>query len=87
MHANPDLKFLQQVVVFFIIYYLYHRGRENLRQMAVNTFAIERDPETNLHFIYQAIDKDKNHSHLDIGKANQNRIYAVPCKFETYIFG
>ena len=81
MVGDPDPKFLQQIVVFYIIYYLCRRGRENLGKMSINMFAIDVDPETNLSFIYQKVDEaDKNHNQNDMYKANQVRIYEVRCK-------
>ena len=46
--------------------------------MAINMFAKATDPESNLHYIYQQVDKaDKNHTGNDTNKANQGQIYAV----------
>ena len=81
MEGPPDPKNLQQIVVFFIIYYLCRRGRENLRKMTKNTFAIATDSANKLQHIYQKVDEaDKNHSGVDTGKANQGRIYEVKGK-------
>ena len=51
MHGDPDAKSLQQIVVFYIIYYLCLRGRENLCQMTVSTFGIAVDPENILQYV------------------------------------
>ena len=76
MHGDPNPRELQQIVMFNIIYYLCHRGRENLRKMTVSMFAIATDTENMLQYIYQCIDEaNKNHSGVDTNKANQGRIY------------
>ena len=48
MYGNPDVKVLQQICVFNVIYYLCHRGRENLHKMTINTFTFDCDPDINL---------------------------------------
>ena len=79
MTGNANPRALQEVIIFYIIYYLCRRGRENLRKMTVNTFAIANDPDTKKEYIYQKVDEaDKNHNQNDTNKANQGRIYEVP---------
>lgn len=75
--ANPTI--LQEIVLFYTVFYMCRRGRENLRSMKKNTFAIATDPDDGRSYIYQAIDEaDKNHNHNDTHKSNDGRIYAVP---------
>ena len=72
----PNAMILLKTVVFYIIYYLCRRGRENLREMTVNTFPIALDPTNNLEYVYQKVDKaDKNHGHNDTNKANQGVVF------------
>ena len=52
MHGNPDVKTPQQIVVFYIIYYLCRHGRENLCQIGINTFGISIDQENNLQYVF-----------------------------------
>ena len=77
---------LQNVLIFYILYYMCRRGRENLRSMKQFTFAIKTDPEVNRKYIYQAVDEyDKNHSETDTDIANEGRIYEIPGK-KSHVF-
>lgn len=79
MEGPPNPKALQEIVMFYLIFYLCRRGRENLRPMKKMTFSIEIDPEDGRKYLFQAIDEaDKNHRHDDTSYANQGRIYEVP---------
>lgn len=79
MNGPPNPSLLQEVVLFYVLFYMCRRGRENLRTMTKNTFAIATDPHDGREYIYQAVDEaDKNHSHKDTSKSNDGRIYAVP---------
>ena len=74
----PNPRYLQQLVMFQIIYYMGCRGRENLRLMNVNTFKLWKDGD-GWHYIHQVIDKhDKNHTGDNSEPANEARIYEQP---------
>ena len=78
MPGPPNAKYLQELVLFNIIYFMGRRGRENLRQMQKNTFQIQRDTDGR-HFIKQVIDEhDKNHTENNTKPANEARIYECP---------
>lgn len=78
--TNPAL--LQELCLFYVVLYMCRRGRENLRNMKKNTFALATDPEDHREYIFQQIDEaDKNHSHNDTDKSNDGRIYEVPGKY------
>ena len=64
--------------------FMCHCGRDNLRPMKVNTFAVATDPEDGRKYIYQAIDKaDKNHGQHNTTNSNEGQIYEIP---GTFIF-
>ena len=85
---------LQNIVIFYILYYMCRLGRENLREMKQYTYAISTDlADNNRKFIYQAVDEyDKNHNESDTTIANEGRIYEItgkllftPRKFKLFI--
>ena len=77
MSGPPNATLLQEIMLFNIIFYMGRCGRENLRNMKKDTFAIDRD-ETGRRFIFQQIDKaDKNHSEQDTEMSNQACIYEI----------
>ena len=81
MSGPPNPKGLLQMSVFYVIYYLCRRGRENLRAMTKKTFAFGYDHESKREFIYQCLDEaDKNHGVNDTYIANQGRIYEIKGK-------
>ena len=60
IYNNPNPKKIQQCLIFYIIYFFYQRGRENLYAMTWDTFKV--DLHNGQCFVYQAIDEhDKNH--------------------------
>lgn len=74
----PNAKALQEITLFYIIFFLCRRGRENLRPMKKSTFSIAVDADDGRKYIYQAIDEaHKNHSQNDTSESNQGRIYEV----------
>ena len=78
MAGPPNPRGLLQICVFYIIYYLCRRGRENLRAMTIDTFDIAKDNDGK-EYIYQKKDEaDKNHGVDDTYIANQGRIYERP---------
>ena len=63
MATAPNAQNLQEITIFFILFCMCHRGRENLRNVKKDMFAVAVDPEDGQRYIYQAIDEaDKNHS-------------------------
>ena len=78
MINQPDPRKVVRCVIFYVIYFFCCRGRENLYNMKLDTFAIGCDPDGR-QFLYQAIDElDKNHRSDDQDEANQGRIYERP---------
>lgn len=78
MSGPPNAEKLQEVMLFNIIYYMGRRGRQNLRKMTKETFAVTTDA-SGKQYIYQAIkEQDKNHSGSDMSPNNQARIYENP---------
>ena len=78
MTGPPNARLLQELVLFSIIYYGGHRGRENLRGMTVDTFRVESDHD-GLKYIHQVIKEcDKNHNEEDFTESNEARIYEMP---------
>ena len=91
--AVPDPKNLQQFVWFNIMFYLIRRGRENLRLLTKQSFAIKTDA-TARKFVYQSADElDKNHRGNDNAddSTGEGRMYEqdgpfCPVKaFELYL--
>ena len=79
MVGPPNPHLLQEIVIFYVLFYMCRRGRENLRFMTKDTFAIKVDPSDNRKFIFQAVDEaDKNHTYNDTTKSNDGRIYEDP---------
>ena len=59
--SSPDPKSLQQVVWFNFMFHLIRRGRENLRLLTKESFAMQVDA-VGKRFVYQVVDElDKNH--------------------------
>ena len=85
MLEPPNAKNLQEIMIFYVLFYMCRRGRENLRAMKKSTFVIATDPEDNRRYIYQAVDEiNKNHSEYDTSLANDGRIYAIPGTVSLY---
>ena len=75
MSKAPNAKNLQEILLFYIIYFTGRRGRENLRTM---TKKIGQDPDER-KFIYQAIhESNKNHGECDNDPTTEARIYEIP---------
>ena len=71
MAGPPNGTLLQEIVLFNIIFYMGRRGRENLRMMTKETFAIDQNSDGR-RFIYQQQDEtDKNHNENDTEMSNQ----------------
>ncbi len=74
-----DAKNLQEIVMFYILYYFAKRGRENLRTISKGTFETAWDHETGCLFLFQKIDEcDKKHKENDTEPSNEGRMYEVP---------
>lgn len=83
MSGPPNGVLLQEAVLFYIIYYMCHRGRQNLRAMKKNTFAIDNDA-SGKRFIFQQIKElDKNHKEDDMNPSSQARIYKIPGMYNS----
>ena len=80
MAGPPNPRGLLQICVFYIVYYLCRRGRENLRGMTIDTFAIAKDNQGKEYIYQQKDEADKNHGVDDTYIANQGRIYKPPGK-------
>lgn len=75
MEGPPNPGKLQEIVLFNIIYCMGRRGRQNLRAMTKNTFAIDTDADGK-QFIYQKVKElDKNHTENDMEANQEARIY------------
>ena len=77
---SPDPKSLQQVVWFNIMFHLIHRGRENLRLLTKESFAVQVDA-AGKKFVYQVVDElDKNHRANDQpdDSPGEGRMYERP---------
>ena len=94
MYQNVDVNTPEELlhqVQFDVMFQLRRRGRENMRDMTRETFAVGTDVRGR-RFIYQATDElDKNHDRNDrtfetIGEAS---IYEVPgspkCPVQNYL--
>ena len=79
--ADLNPKTLQDIAIFYILYYMCRRGREHLRSMKQYTYAVTTDVTDGRKYIYQAIDEyDKNHNESDTYIANEGRIYEIQGK-------
>ena len=78
MKGPPNPRKLQEILLFNIIYYCGRRGRENLRQMTKETFAVETDHDGREYIIQVVKECDKNHREDDLKESNEARIYANP---------
>ena len=75
---HPDPRKIQKCMIFYIIYFFCHCGRENLYNMQPDQFEIGTDPDGR-QYIFQAIDElDKNHGINSTDQANQGRVYERP---------
>ena len=84
MISPPNAQKLQEIVLFNIICYTGHRGRENLRRMTKDTFKVFKDPD-GCHYIQQ-VKKEltKNHTEKDTDQTNMARIYERLGKTKFY---
>ena len=76
--SSPDPKSLQQVVWFNLMFNLIRRGRENLRLLTKQTFAVQADA-TGKKYVYQALD-ELNHRGKDQpdDSPGEGRMYERP---------
>lgn len=66
LNPTRSPKSLQAKVMFDIRFYFARRGAENFKEMTVNSFRIEFDQTTNLHYIVKNLDElQKNHKETD----------------------
>ena len=74
----PDPCKLQECVLFYVLYFFCHRGRENLYIMDLDTFRLSCDPD-GTRFVEQVKDeKDKNHSVDATTPTTEGRMYENP---------
>ena len=71
---QPDHKCLQRHLLFYIVYFFYRRGRENLYTMTQNTFSLHTEP-TGLQYVFHVDEVDKNHGPEDTNLTNECRMY------------
>ena len=77
-----DGRNLQEILLFYIIYFTGPRGRENLKTMTKDTLKIGQNPDGR-KFIYQAIDEsNKNHNETDTDPSTQACIYEIPSELQ-----
>ena len=85
--CDLNSKNLQEFVIFYILFYMYVHGCENLCSMKQFTFDIATDPQDNRKYIYQALDEyDKNHNEQDTEIAKEGRIYEIKGQNKIYFF-
>ena len=73
--ADPSPKKLQRHLLFYVIYYFCHRGRENLYEMTKETFKLFVEYDST-EYVYQDQDEtDKNHGPDDTNATNEGRMY------------
>ncbi len=76
-HLKPDAKLLQERIIFNILYFFCHRGRENLHKLMKEHFKVFTD-EDGKKFIAQNLDEmDKNHCADDPNLTNEGHMYAT----------
>ena len=75
-----DPKKLQNAVLFCIMYFLCHWGRENLHNMQKDTFAIYTDASGAEYLAQKWDELDKNHQADSTSIANTGKIYTRPGK-------
>lgn len=78
MSGPPNPAKLQEAVLFYVIYYMCRRGRQNLRAMKKDTFAIDTDASGKRFVFQQRKELDKNHKEDDMNPSSQARIYEIP---------
>ena len=72
----PDPRKLQRHLLFYIVYFFCHRGRENLYEMTQDTFHLITEPN-GTQYVMQCIDEiDKNHGPDDTDPTNEGRMYS-----------
>ena len=85
MKSPPNATKLQEMVLFNAIYFGGRCGRENLRNMKINTFDITKDADGQ-QYIHQVIkEHDKNHTENDYFPSNEARIYEKPGHVPSFI--
>ena len=76
---KPNPKKLQQQVIFYILYFFCHRGKENLYDMLQETFELCTEYD-GTQYIKQSLEEvDKNHG-PDDPPSNEGRMYEIEGK-------
>ena len=65
-------------MLFFIIYYFCHRGRENLYEMETDGFTVITEFDGSQYVMQQKDEMDKNHGPNDTGATNEAKMYQIP---------
>ena len=81
MMGKANGKFLQQLVVFNIIYQGGRRGHEYLRNMKKDTFEIKTDHDGRKYTVQVVKELTKNHQADDTSETNEARIYELKGKY------
>ena len=80
--THPDPRYLQQNMIFYIIYFFCHRGRENVNAMTKNTFRLITESDGTQCVIQESDKIDKNHGFDDTNKTKEGRMYATGHKYK-----
>ena len=78
--ANPDTALLQDAVLFNVLYFFCHRGKQNLHAMTKETFKIQVEYDGTCYIQQQVDEPDKNHREDTRELANQGKMYEIPGK-------
>ena len=76
--TKPEPKILQQIVLFYIMYFFCCRGQENIYDMTKEHFEVVVDP-SGVRYVVQKMDElNKNHGVNDTTIANAGKMYEDP---------
>ena len=81
---SPNPKKLQQNLLFFVIYYFCHHGRENLYDMKKDHFKLITDYDGTQYVVQTNDEYDKNHGPDDNMQNNEGRMYENPGKIPNF---
>ena len=76
--VKPQPKILQRTLLFYIIYFFCHRGRENLYQMEKDWFNLITEYDGKQYVIQQKDEHEKNHGPNDTAPTDDGKMYAIP---------
>ena len=75
-----DPKRLQQNILFYIVYFVCCRGRENLYEMTKSTFKLVTEVDGTQYYMQEIDEIIKNHTANDSERTNQGKMYATNSK-------